>query len=134
MYKSLFKYSFIVCAVLSLGQLQYKERALGDYFISGTKALGMWGASEIASNPWVEKLLHPKALSQWFPLGDIKNKKNLVKEKIQAKLSPHEELDLDSEEEENLEELNDENELGDQLSSSEEESQLDDSAVMAIIQ
>lgn len=81
MYKSIFRYVLIVCAVLAIGQLNYKERALGDYFVSGTKALGMWGITEVAQHPWVAKVLHPKSLSQWFPLGELKEKKqSLVKE------------------------------------------------------
>lgn len=80
MHKAIIKYILIVCAVLAVGQVKYKERVLGDYFISGTKAIGEWGITEFMEHPWVSKVIYPKKVSQWFPFGELKNRRPLVKE------------------------------------------------------
>ena len=88
MYKVIIKYILIVCTVLMLGQLEFKSRTLGDYFVSGTKAFGLWTVSEIAQNPWVKKVALYKGFAEWFPLGEMKKKSSLVREKRAGVLVP----------------------------------------------
>ncbi|NQW44392.1 MAG: hypothetical protein HQ462_03205 [Deltaproteobacteria bacterium] len=75
MYKTIFKYVFIVCAVLSIGQLKICEKEIGNYFVSGVKAFGIWSAEKIAESPWVAKVIHPTGLTGWLPLGEMNKRR-----------------------------------------------------------
>lgn len=129
MHKAILKYILIVCAVLAGGQVKYKERVLGDYFISGTKAIGEWGITEFMQHPWVSKVIYPKTVSQWFPVGELKNRQPLVKEgriglTVPQKMSLNDEDENDSE---------DESEEDDDETTTQLDGELNDSPVMEII-
>lgn len=123
MYKTIFKYVFIVCAVLSFGQLKISEKEIGNYFVSGVKAFAIWSAAKIAESPWVAKVIQPTGLTGWFPLGEMNKKRVPSIKEIRggvggSQLAP----DLESETE---------NEFSEEFS--EEEIESEDDAVMAIL-
>lgn len=134
MYKTVFKYSFIVCTVLMIGQMDIDRRQVGDYFTSGIKAVAQWMLESLAENPLVAKISNPEGLKDWFPLGEMKKKENLFQpKKASLGFLRHESRDIaeDSNEEDiELEELS-ENETTEDFEEPSDRSE--DSAVMAIL-
>lgn len=127
MYKVVIKYLLIVCAVLTLGQLEYKDRTLGSYFTGTSKAFGSWAITELAQNPWVAKIVHPKGLDNWFPIGNLNSKKSSLVKEIQAGFGAIEKRSIKEQEEtEDDFDLDDEEILNHQQNSDSDDSQLMD--------
>jgi hypothetical protein len=127
MYKTLFKYLLVVCAVLMMGQVEIRNRPLGGYFASGVKAFGIWAWTSLATNPTVAKVIHPKGLSQWFPLGEKGRAQPSIKEtRAGIELGSAESIQVETEEERD-EDTDIINEF------SEKEIEPDDTAVMSIL-
>ena len=127
MYKAIFKYTLIVCAVLLIGQLDINQKQIGSYFASGLKDLTEWIGEKIAENELVAKVIHPKGLDHWFPLGDM-NRKGVSLRGNRASLGPQE-LEDSELDDAGIEPDNEQ----DELSENEGEIETDDAEVMAIL-
>lgn len=127
MFKTLMKYSFLVCAVLMVGQLEIDRKALGNHFVTGMKSFGVWSMEQLSATPWAMKLLNPKDLGKWFPIGEMGQSKATVKESRAG-------IGLGDSRE--VEESDDSDEYNNPLEDSEQvekDKNSDDAAIMAIL-
>ncbi|MFM8316210.1 MAG: hypothetical protein ACKOA8_18175 [Deltaproteobacteria bacterium] len=124
MFKTILKYSFLVCAVLMLGQFEIDRRALGNHFVTGVKSLSVWSMEQLSATPWVVKLLNPKDLGKWFPIGEMGQSKSSIRE-IRAGIGSDDSWEMEDSDDED-------SEINESLAV-EKEKGSEDAAIMAIL-